>query len=162
MQQRDFLFSLFLLALGTGVVVESLRMPRMERFGYGPYAAPGLVPGIIGGVLALLAILLLIRTIRDRKMVSEPKPSTSREPVRALVVSLGLILIYAAVLVGSIPFGLATFIFLFAFIGYFEWQAEAPLKRRARHLGTAFAQAVIVAIAVTLLFERVFRVNLPG
>lgn len=161
MEKRDFLFSLFLLALGTGVVIESVRMPRMEQFGYGPYAAPGVVPGIIGAGLALFGLLLLIRTIRVRKSEAAPERA-SAEQIRTLAVTLGLIVVYAVVLVGSIPFGLATFLFLFAFIGYFEWKPGAPVKLRTRRLGTALAQAIVVALAVTFLFERVFRVNLPG
>ncbi|HLS27706.1 MAG TPA: tripartite tricarboxylate transporter TctB family protein [Opitutales bacterium] len=165
MEKRDFYFSLFLLALGAGVVSESLRMPRMEAFGYGPYAAPGLVPGLIGAAIAVCAILLLIRSIRARRSGSESPTSAEEESpiqIKALAVTLGLVVIYAVGLVGTVPFWLATFLFMFAFILYFEWKRSATRMRRIRSVATAFVQAVVTAAAVTLLFEQVFRVNLPG
>lgn len=163
MQRRDFYFSLVLIALGGGVIVESLRMPRES--GYGTFAAPGLVPGILGAVLAFFGLLLLIRAARAggwRRESAAPADPDDKTTVGALAITVGLIVVYAVVLVGSVPFWLASFLFLFAFVVYFEWQPAAPPKQRARALGTAFAQAAAVAFAVTYLFENIFRVNLPG
>lgn len=164
MDKRDLIFSPLLLALGIGVTVESFQMPRMQESGSGDFAAPGLVPGIIGIALAILAFLLLMRTIFGKKdATTEPTPVDPAERKRAFrsfVVTLGLTLIYALLMVGTLPFALATFLFLFAFISYFEWEPGSG-RRRVFRLTTAAAQAVVVAFAVTYLFEEIFKVTLP-
>jgi hypothetical protein len=166
MPRRDFLFSLVILPLGLAVLVESFRMPRMEAAGSGGYTAPGIVPGIIGVALAVCATLLLIRSLRaggwriNRGGLPEMRPVLSA--CRSAGIALGLITIYAVVLVNRIPFWLATLLFVFTFISCFEWQPGLRPALRARHLGTSLVQAVIVAAAVTFLFERVFLVQLPG
>lgn len=166
MPRRDFLSSLILLTLGIFVVVESLRMPQMEASGYGPYAAPGVVPGIVGAALSFTAVLLLVRAARAGGWKLRADPVLNLTGIRAallnLGVALGLVLVYTVGLVGRIPFWLATFLFVFSFISFFEWQRPVPPVRRVRHLGTAFAQALLVAAAVTLLFERLFLIHLPG
>lgn len=166
MPRTDFLFSIFLFCFGTAVMVESYRMPLMDTFGYGKYAAPGLVPGLVGAALAFLAVRLFIRSYRAGGSHMRSGPSAEAGAlgrlVRGLGVALGLILIYAVVLVGAIPFWLATFLFVFVFIAFFEWNAEDTQARRLRRLGFALLQAVVVAVSVTLLFERAFLVRLPG
>lgn len=166
MPRTDFLFSLFLIGLGVATLVESIRMPTMSEFGYGGYAAPGIVPGIVGVIIAFLGILLLVRAARAGGWHFNSGPGAAPGAIGRLVrgfgVALGLILLYAVVLVGSVPFWLATFLFVFAFIAFFEWVPGIPSALRYRRLGMALLQAVIVSISITFLFERIFLVQLPG
>ncbi len=83
------------------------------------------------------------------------------ESLRRLLITLGLTLGYAAGLVGRLPFWLATFVFVFAFIVIFDWRKAVAAQRTVRLFLTAGVQALLVAAAVTLVFERLFLVRLP-
>ena len=152
----DLVFALALLALGIGTVVESWRMPRFENLGINPYSVPGLVPGLIGAVLVILASVLLLRSAgRLRRGVAGPtiEPLSARRFAATAVLTLG----YAAILVGRVPFWLATFLFITTFILLFEW-------RHRQGLGpvlSAIVQGGLTAAGVSLLFRYVFLVRLP-
>ncbi|MFD1381279.1 hypothetical protein [Fodinicurvata halophila] len=59
----DFVFSIILTAFGVAVLVESLRMTRMEGVDVNPYSLPGIVPGFLGALLALCGIILFVRSV---------------------------------------------------------------------------------------------------
>jgi len=135
-------------ALGGGAIVyASWTMDRLERHGAALYTAPGLVPGLLGLVLLALGVLLALRP--------------GAETQRSLVVTWGntpLVLVlclgYAIGLVGRLPFGLATFVFVTAFIAIFEY----PSFRR---MALAPVYGAVTSLAVGYLFESVFLVRLP-
>jgi hypothetical protein len=95
------------------VVLESLRMPRLENLNINPYTVPGLVPGILGVVLLILGTVLLIRSIlRGGWRISAGSASFGllrHKGLQRLLLALLLTLGYAAILVGRLPFWLATF-----------------------------------------------------
>jgi hypothetical protein len=155
--RADFWFSIAVTVLGVAVVAESLRMPRLENLGVHPMSAPGLTPGLIGLVLAGLGAALFLRTLRVRAAATAASAESEAGGGRRLAISMALCLIYAIVLLGWLPFWLATGVFVFAFVLTFTWQRRAA----ARLAATAAALAISVAAAVTLLFERVFLVHLP-
>jgi hypothetical protein len=165
---KDLVTSLVLIALGSGVLLEALRMPRFERFNANPYTLPGIVPGVLGIVLAIFGVLMLARTVvahlRDHAV---PAAAGAAEPGSAsrIVLTLALTLGYGAVLIGRMPFAVATFLFVLAFLLAFQWSPAllAGARRGAivRYLGTALLQALLVAATVTYVFERIFLVRLP-
>lgn len=165
---RDLLTSLVLIALGVGVLVESMRMPRFEHLGINPYTVPGLVPGFLGAVLAVFGIVMLARTVGAWQRAGEvPAVAGEDQPgsMPRLLVTLGLTVGYGALLVGRLPFWLATFVFVLSFLLVFEWRSEftAPARRTALlgYAATSVLQAVLVAAVVTFVFQRVFLVTLP-
>jgi hypothetical protein len=174
--RKDFITSLVLVLFGSVVVVEALRMPRFEHLGINPYTVPGIVPGFLGAVIALFGVLMLGRTwVAWRRGHDVPATPADREPgsTSRVLVTLGLTLAYGGVLIGRMPFWLATFVFVWGFLLVFEWRpaflakpAALPERRvdtRAlvRYASTAVVEAVLVAAAVTFVFERVFLVRLP-
>lgn len=165
MAKQDFYTSLVLILLGVVVVAESLRMPRLENLGVNPYTVPGIVPGILGAIIALLGLMMLVRSSRAKTQTTDATTNVTEglksESTRRLGLTLLLTLGYAAFLVGNLPFWLATLIFIFLFIALFEWQSEATSAQKLRTLGIALLQAVLVAAAVTFVFERIFLVRLP-
>lgn len=166
MARQDFFTSLVLIIFGVAVVLESLRMPRLENIGVNPYTVPGIVPGFLGAIIALLGLLMLLRSSRASGWRSDPEATTfsqqlKSESTRRLLLTLLLTLGYAVVLVGTLPFWLATFMFVFLFIALFEWRIGAAATQKMRSLGFALLQAVLVAAAVTFVFERIFLVRLP-
>jgi putative tricarboxylic transport membrane protein len=166
MTRADFLMALALLALGLAVVWGAWSMDRLEVRRIHPASAPGVVPGMLGIALLVCGGLLLTRSIRagghHPLAVSEGLGAWLRTASAArLGGSLLLMLVYPLVLVGRMPFAVATAIFVFAFIALFEWQPRAPPRRKALGLLTALAQAVLVGAVVAFVFQELFLVRLP-
>jgi Tripartite tricarboxylate transporter TctB family len=135
-------------AFGGGLIVyASWTMDRLERHGAAFYTAPGLVPGLLGLVLVVLGVALALR----HRGISAPSPAI-RWGNTPLV--LALCLGYAIGLIGRLPFGLATFVFVTAFIAIFEY----PSRRR---MALAPLYAAATSLAVSYLFEAIFLVRLP-
>lgn len=160
MTRTDFYTALILIAFGIGVVVESMRMPRLEELGVNPYTVPGIVPGVLGVSLVVFGLIMLVRSWRG----ASPPVGSAALPgstVWRLLLAIAVTLAYGAVLVGWLPFTLATFLFVTGFIVLFE--LRAPDRRRAagRIVAVAIVEGVIVAFAVALVFERIFLVRLP-
>ncbi|HET6521170.1 MAG TPA: tripartite tricarboxylate transporter TctB family protein [Geminicoccaceae bacterium] len=167
MTRADFITGLAFVALGLAVLVESLRMPRLENLNVNPYTVPGLVPGILGLIILLLGAALTARAARAggwRR--GDPRggalAAALREPAaRRVALSALLTLAYAGGLVGRVPFWLATGLFVFAFTALFEWPRAATRAGRWRNLAVAAALAVATSAAVSWVFRYVFLVRLP-
>lgn len=133
--------------VGGAIVYASWTMDRLERLGAPAYTAPGLVPGLLGLVLLVLGVVLALRA----------RPQA--QPAAALhwgntPLVLALCFGYAVGLVGHVPFWLATFVFVTAFIVIFEY----PARRR---MALAPVYGAVTSAAVSYLFEAVFLVRLP-
>ncbi len=156
----DLAVAAALLGFALTVFALVLRMPTfLDRRGE-IYVAPGLVPGLYAVIVALLSVALAARSIRRARLglaATVAPPSGGMQLVA--VAALGLA--YCAVLIGHLPFWLATALFVAAFIGLFEWRRGAPPGERARMLAIASAIGVGAGVGVTLVFERLFLVRLP-
>jgi hypothetical protein len=141
------------MAFGSLVVVASWRMDRFESMGGTIYTAPGLVPGLFGAMLVLLGAALAWRGWRQRGRGADASGALLN---RRIAGTLVLSLIYAAVLIGRVPFTLATAAFVTLFTGLYG-DAERPLRR----WGVALAAGVLTAAAVLVVFEHIFLVRLP-
>ena len=163
--KADFVTALLLVALGMAVVVESLRMPRFEHLNISPYTVPGLVPGALGAVILVLGAALLLRATRAggwRLAGATETGGWSSDPgVRRLLLAVALCLGYAAGLVGRLPFWLAIFLFVTGFVVLFEWPMAWARAERARRLVFALLFGAVVALVVTLVFQKIFLVRLP-
>lgn len=159
--RADLFGAVVWLVFGCAIVYGSWTMDRLTHLSINPYTAPGLVPGILGGALIVMAVLLLGRSWR-RLRREAPHTRASQTGVGGLAVAIILCLVYGAGLIGrGLPFWLATALFVFAFITYFEY----PERRRAgtvrRGLVRALVVGVLTAAAVTYVFEDLFLVRLP-
>ena len=165
MPRADLITSIVLMAIGLGAALESWRMPRLQQLGVSIYSAPGVVPFLLGLVIALLALILLVRSVRDggfaiaRAPGQEPPPAA--DGVRRLVMAAALTLGYAAILVGRMPFWAATALFVAAFVLAFEWQGGRGGRAFTRRTAAVAAFALAVGLGVSVLFEDVFLVRLP-
>ena len=163
--RADFWFGLGLLSTGLAVAVESWRMPRLAELNVHPMTAPGLVPGMIGVIIAVLGSILFMRAARAGGWRAPRRdgaagPDLSNQ-IKRFFIALTLCLGYAAGLVGSVPFWAATGAFAFLFTLVFEWRGDRPLAGHVHAIAMAALLAVIVAAAVTYIFESVFLVRLP-
>jgi len=146
---------------GLLVVAEALRMDRFENMGATLYTMPGFVPGMIGSLLVLLGAILMLRGWQRRRRGTAASVEADAPPARLLnpraLLTLGLTLGYATVLIGHIPFWLATALFVAAF----TWFFAPPEHTAQRRLVSALIAGLLTALVVTLVFEQVFLVRLP-
>jgi hypothetical protein len=172
MPRADFITGLVLILLGVAVVWASLDMPRFAERNANPYTAPGLVPGLLGAIILALGAILFGRAARVILFVRAARtggwrlawPAAQRRAdpgIRRLALSIALCLVYAGGLVGTLPFWLATFLFITAFVILFEWPLATDRAERARRLAFAPLLAAVIAVGVTVLFQYVFLVRLP-
>jgi Tripartite tricarboxylate transporter TctB family len=155
------------LGFGLLILFESSRMDRFTKMGASLYMMPGFVPGILGFIIVLLGAALAWRgwrtTVRQTSSVSPHPPLKPLiEPSERLInlrisLALPLCLIYAAVLVGRVPFWLATFLFVSAFTFCFT-PREVITRRRA--LAAIVSGGLTTAIVIGV-FQYVFLVRLP-
>lgn len=179
MARVDLWFSLVLITVGVGAGYEAWRMPRLTELGVHPMTVPGLTPGVIAAIIVLLGIVLLLRSLRSLTSIRpvDAAPAAVARPESAATsglddaaradaaggwhrvgITLALTLGYAGVLVGRMPFWLATACFVFAFVLLFEAHGGRGWPAR---IGTALGLAAAVALSVTWVFESVFLVRLP-
>jgi len=166
MDRADFVFSIVLTAFGVGVIVESLRLPRLENLDVNPYTVPGIVPGILGIALTLCGLALLVRSTArggwrvgiGGTLAAGPRRAP---PFRRVAVTLVLTFAYALLLFGNMPFWLATALFVFAFVVATE--RMMPDRRATwRSIAGAAVLAIVCGVAVGFVFEELFYVRLPG
>jgi hypothetical protein len=158
MTRADRITALVCIIAGAAVAWGSWIMPRLENRGVHPSSVPGLVPGILGVALVLCGILL---AVRRRPAGVDEEPLLRGFEAKRIAVVLLLTLGYTFGLVGTVPFWLATAIFVFAFIVVFDcFVTEAP-KPLVRTLVLAAIVALATGAIVTLVFEKGFLVRLP-
>jgi len=159
-----FVFAL----LGAWVAYGAWRMPRFEDRGAQIYETPGFTPGLLGCALALCGLVLVFRSAsangESRSYWDEVMGSSITR--RRALAALGLTLGYGAVLFGSVPYLIATFGFVFCFIGVFEL-VLTPVDKPQRSasfpqvLGVAAAIALVVAFTTQYVFQTLFLIQLP-
>lgn len=166
MVKADFVTGIALIVLSLYVIIESWRMPRLEHLKVHPLSVPGIVPAFIASVLFIFGAVLFIRSIRNggyrmRITAASLKKVWAHPGNQRLIMTAILTIGYAGFLIGKMPYGLATSIFILAFIILFEGKRDMNFAQWRRCLISAILIASISAIAITLIFERLFLVTLP-
>lgn len=157
--RADLVTAAVLFALGAGILHQSWQMPRfVEQSGTG-LTAPGIVPGFHGAVIALLSLLLGLRALRRGGWATGGPAARGGADGRRLALAAALGVLYAGVMVGRLPFWLASALFVFAFTAAFEWH-EGP-ERRLRRVIEAALIGLGTGLAVMLVFEKLFLLRLP-
>jgi hypothetical protein len=152
-------------ALGAVIALASLRMDRLDGQGIEPWSAPGLTPGVVGVLVMVFALAVAWRAWRAPTLSQDgPGPAESAEAPSGLgrtAVAAALCLAFAATLGRGLPLIATGAAFVFAFTAVFSWRDWGRTGRIGRGLAMALAVAVASTLAIALLFERVFLVNLP-
>lgn len=164
MVKKDFITSVVLIAFSISVVVSSYTMPRLERRGIDPFSAPGVVPGMIGLILLCLALILFVRSVRRggyQIFGVEGEKGGHRGAARRVMLTLVISLVYAIGFLGHIDYTLSTLLYIFSFILLFEYRWDESLRSQTRVIGYALLQAVVAALLITLVFRKLFLVDLP-
>jgi len=157
--RADLVTAAVLFALGVAIILQAWQMPRfVEQSGTG-LTAPGIVPGFYGAMIASLAGVLGLRAVRRGGWAVRAQRGPATGDGRQLLMAAVLGVAYAGVLVGRVPFWLASALFVFAFTAAFEWN-QGP-DRRARRIIEAALIGLGTGLAVTLVFEKLFLLRLP-
>ncbi len=166
MVKKDFITSIVLITFSISVIVSSYTMPRLERRGIDPFSAPGVVPGMIGLILLCLSLILFIRSIRrGGYRIFDHRDGdgevTHQGAVKRVLLTLIISLIYAIGFLGRIDYTISTLLYIFTFIILFEYQWKVGLAGQKKVLAFALLQALIAAVFITLVFRKLFLVDLP-
>jgi putative tricarboxylic transport membrane protein len=166
MARADFLTGIALICISLYVIFESWRMPRLEHLKVHPLSVPGIVPAFIGVVLIIFGTVLILRSVRRgghrlginsegfRRILNNPGN-------QRLLLTAILCIGYAGFLIGTLPYGLATGLFIFVFMILFEWERGMTVAQRRKCLISAALIAILSSAAITVVFERLFLVALP-
>lgn len=160
MIRADFITSIALMVFGAAIVFESWRMPRFAEGGRSVWTEPGIVPGMLGIGLFVMAAILCVHTMRARRAATGPDEPGEGGHLRTAG-ACAICVLYAGGLVTRIPFWLATFLFITAFVLVFEFIDPEQRARWKRQIGTALAVALFVSLAVSYVFQELFLVRLP-
>jgi len=155
----DRYFAVGWIVFGAAVLAASWRMDRLENLHINPWSAPGLMPGVLGALMIVFGAALGLRALRQPIAPSETNAASAARVTLALVLCVG----YAAGLLGhGLPFWLTSAAFIFLAILAFRWlDRDAETPGLARLAASSAAIALGAALAIGLLFERVFLVRLP-
>jgi len=161
----DRLSGLFFAILGFAVAVGAWAMPQFEAQGASIYQSPGLTPGILGLALAICGLILAVRPMRSdgvEQSYWKTVVGTTVNRNRAIA-ALALTLTYGAVLFGNVPYVLATFLFVFAFVAVFEvfLKPEGSTRRTVPSLVAAALLGLITSVGSQYVFQTLFLVRLP-
>ena len=155
----DRVTSAVLLVLGTAMLYGGYTMDRLEIRQIHPASIPGLVPLMLGAALMLCAVLLFVSAPRHH--TARPDSEREKGSTSNFFYAAGLSAFYALVLVGRLPFWLATSLFIATFAIYFGWPKDADTSKRVRWIAFSAVFAVVMAVAVSVLFRYGFLVRLP-
>ncbi len=165
MPRADFVTSVLLTAFGIAVFVLSYTMPRLEEQNINPYSAPGVVPMFLGAVNTLLGLVLFVRSLVRRGHHLGINGATIKafftaDMSRRVVLTVGLSVAYG-LLLGRVPYAVATGLYILAFILLFEYRWRDSLRSQLKGVAVALLIAVLASGAVAATFRYVFLVNLP-
>jgi hypothetical protein len=158
----DFVTGAVWLALAIGIVVGAWHMDRLEHLQATIYTMPGSVPGLLGAMIGLMAILLMVRSVRAGALVGvrwkAPRLADHWRLVAVLVLCLG----FAIGLVGhGLPFWLAAAIFVAVFVFVFQFAERRRAGELLRGAGFCIVLGLISGLVIHYTFQDLFLVRLP-
>lgn len=158
--KKDLVSSVVIFGIGVFSMVNGGLMPVAQLTGSPDlwYVAPGVFPILTGAVLALLATILFVRAmlngglLRREDMQAIGRYFATKEFMK-LAAAIGFIAIYIFVLIGRLPYYLASFVYLagsmaaFRKTGYAWWKITVI--------------CVLAVAAITYGFGTLARIPLP-
>lgn len=159
-QHLDFLTSIVMLIVSISAIIASIGYWR--QVGGKFYASPGFMPAMICGALVLMSLLMLKGSLKDSSIkirIEQLKESfgltvKSRTVLQATICTL-IFAVYVFLLLGRLPFWLASFLGLFFTIVYLKFEKK---------LGTILKLLLISVLSIAgivLLFQYIFSVPMP-
>ena len=161
MIKADFYTSIVLMAFGITAIVMAMGMPVINN----SYSAPGVLPIFLGIVITGLSLIMFIRSIIRLKGCLGVSGASIKEALSAvgslrMIATVILCLCYTFLL-GKVWFPALTFLFIFAFIVFFEYDRKSPFRPQVKIILFAALVAILASAAVAALFRYLFLVRLP-
>lgn len=153
--RSDFFGGLIICLVSLFFIISSLRMP-WKHLNWSQHSAPGLVPMVLAISLLVMGGYQVLRSLlgRPRAQASgspdAPAPEERRQSRFQMLVTMLLSAGYVVAL-GKVPYAVATFAFLLAFVLIFG--QYRPLR--------ALLYAAAVTACVVIVFQRLFLIPLP-
>jgi putative tricarboxylic transport membrane protein len=147
--------ALVLFLLGAATAYGGFVMDRLEVRRIHPASIPGLVPMMLGVALMVCALALAWSARAPRE--TDPPESVSWSNLLVAIVWSGL---YALAAVGTLPFGLATGIYIAGFTLWFLW-TDAGGRPGVPTALAVVAFSAVTAAGIAALFRYGFLVRLP-
>jgi hypothetical protein len=158
----DFVSGLVWFGLALAIVIGSRPMDRLEHLKVSAYTAPGVVPGLLGLALLIMALLLILRSLRAGALSEAKLPSFSLVEHWRLLIALALCLFFALGMLGSgLPFWLAAAIFIAAFVFVFQFEDRQRAGSLLRGAALSVTFGLICGAAIHFVFQDLFLVRLP-
>ncbi len=167
MAKADFYTALVLMVFGIGVAEELWRMPRFTDLGQNIWSSPGVTPAMIGAVLAIMGAILFFRSRKEIRAARAEGGASGFDTAGWARTGFTLLLcfVFGLGLIGRVPFQLASFLFMLAFIVSFDFydnrDAYRDRLRMARRVIVAVVIAGVAAWAISKIFQDIFFVRLP-
>ncbi len=159
-EHLDFLTSIVLFIICIAAIILSVGYWKASKAVF--YASPGFMPIIIASGLALMSVIQFFGSLKGSSIserwaqVAYAIPAGLRSPkVWRAAGGLAIFAIYIFVLLGRLPFWLASFLALLASLLYLNWKKEVK---------TILKLAVIAALSIAgivVLFQVIFSVPMP-
>ncbi|MEA4861007.1 hypothetical protein SDC9_98330 [bioreactor metagenome] len=161
-KQKDFTISLVLSLVGIYATVEGIRMylkAAQPPFGITNLSiSPALLPIILGSLLLILSLVLFFQSVKGSSIRERLAllsgwfgHAVKDTDIRMMVGGMAIMAIYAFLLIGLLPYYLASLIFLIALMLFLR--------------ASTIVKSIIISIAavglVILLFQYGFNVSLP-
>jgi hypothetical protein len=156
MKNADLATSVVLVVLGIAMVWGGFVMDRLEIRGIHPASIPGLVPMGIGGAIVICGAALFATSLRG-----DGNLQIDFGDIRMLVWTAGLCATFALILVGHLPFFVATFLFISTASLRFSWRGGGGIVGNRRQIVFALASGLIFSALIAVLFRYAFLVRLP-
>ena len=156
MKKADEITAIVLAVLGVAMLAGGYSMDRLVIRQIHPASIPGLVPMGLGVLLIVFAVLLF----RGARAASSDDTISFGDP-KKLFLTGGLCIIFAAGLVGRMPFFAATFLFVASFVFLFNRKKDAERGQTVRTVALAVVAGAIASAVISNLFQYGFLVRLP-
>lgn len=155
--KSDFIAAIVIMIFSIAVGINSLGMPRDSGWS----TAAGLVPLILSVSLFMMAIGLLISSIKRDAFAQFAELKGSKFPTRVFndvaarktVCIITLTACYILLLVDRIPFEVSGFVFLFVAL-QMCWKTGSLMRK--------LAVSILVPVVLTIIFRIFFNIFLPG
>lgn len=160
LRKNDLFASFVLLVVSIFALVNSMKMtffveiPGVDADGW--FVAPGVFPLGLSIGLTLMAVFVLSVAIKEGGMIHRKEWKKAQETIMShdslvTLAEVGLLLLYAFVLLGRVHFAIATALYLFF----------AMLIVKAARWYTIGIVSVTVALAISFVFGNLFKIPLP-
>lgn len=158
--KKDLVSSVVIFAIGVFSMVHGGLMPVAQITGSPDlwYVAPGVFPILVGAVLAVLAVVLFVRALLNGGVLNGEDMAAIRryfgtKEFFMLAAAIGFMAIYIFVLIGRLPYYLASFLYLAGNMATFRKTGYAWWK--------IFFISIIAVAAITYGFGSLARIPLP-